>query len=216
MDISNAVGQTVTTKVGKLTICQFLGKGKSGYSYLAKNDSDEYVIKFMHYEPCSYYTFGEANKVELEVEAFNVLKRVGINVPQLLDVNTEENFLVKEYIDGDLVTNLIIKRSLPNGCIKQVFEMAYALKNAGMNIDYFPDNFVAIGDSLYYIDYEYNQYDENWDLVNWGLYYWANSAGMKCYKETKDACHINQSRDSGIPIKSPFDSMLREWCQLYG
>lgn len=216
MDITNAVGKQVTTKLGDVVIRKFLGKGKSGYSYLAESNDNEYVIKFMHYEPCAYYSFGDANKVELEVEAFKKLASIGIKVPQLIEANPEYNFLLKDYIHGELLTDLVIDGSLPELYVKQVFEMAKVLKESGLNIDYFPDNFVVKKNELYYVDYEYNPYSPSWDLQNWGLYYWANSLGMKRYKETKDVLHINQSIDRGVPIKQSFESIVKNWRELYG
>lgn len=215
MDITNAVGNSISTNLGDMEIIKLLGKGKSGYSYLAKNSEYQYVIKFMHYESCSYYSFGDANKVELEVSAYKVLKNSGIKIPKLLDVNTTENYLIKEYIEGDLVTKLIIKDTLPDLCIEQIFSMSRILKSLGLNIDYFPDNFVLSKDILYYIDYEYNQYDTNWNLANWGLYYWANTQGMKAYKETKDPTQINVYANSGVPIKSPFTGTVNGWINAY-
>lgn len=43
-------------------ILKLLGHGKGGYSYLATDGSCNYVLKQIHHEPCSYYTFG--NKIE--------------------------------------------------------------------------------------------------------------------------------------------------------
>lgn len=42
VDITNAVGNCMTTNIGDLDIIEFLGKGKSGYSYLAQNMEHKY------------------------------------------------------------------------------------------------------------------------------------------------------------------------------
>lgn len=215
MDITNAVGCDIATSMGKLELLKLLGKGKSGYSYLAQRGENQYVVKLMHYEPCPYYSFGDANKVELEVAAYEKLQEVGINVPTLLEVNAKENYLVKEFIDGSLVTDLIVGEILPETCVEQVCNMASTLQNEGLNIDYFPDNFVLCEGTLYYVDYEHNPYDENWNLINWGLYYWANSQGMKAYRETKDPAQINIHESSGIPIKAPFEEQINQWISSY-
>ncbi|ELR63082.1 hypothetical protein C942_04722 [Photobacterium marinum] len=216
MDVTNAVGNSITTNLGDLEIVKFLGKGKSGYSYLAQNSGHQYVVKLMHYEPCAYYSFGDSNKVELEVSAYENLEKSGVQIPKLLDVNIEKNYLIKEYIDGNLVTELIIDDSLPDSCIEQVCAMSKVLKSLGLNIDYFPDNFVLSNGILYYVDYEHNPYDEKWDLANWGLYYWANSKGMKAYKETEDPTQINECANSGVPIKLPFANTVNSWLRTYG
>lgn len=215
MDVVNALGNSITTKLGVLEIVKFLGKGKSGYSYLAQSDKLQYVVKLMHYEPCAYYSFGDANKAALELSAYKKLQSAGVKIPQLLDVNIEKNFLIKEYIEGDLVTDLIINHSLPDSCVAQVCSISVTLKSLGLNIDYFPDNFVLSKGILYYIDYEHNPYDARWDLANWGLYYWANSTGMKAYRETSDPEKINQCASSGIPIKEPFIEIVNSWVEAY-
>lgn len=43
-------------------IIKLLGKGKGGYSYLAKGNLGLVVLKQIHHDPCSYYNFG--NKIE--------------------------------------------------------------------------------------------------------------------------------------------------------
>ena len=48
----------------KYSIIKLLGHGKGGYSYLGKDKDMYVVIKKIHHEPCSYYTFG--NKIEAE------------------------------------------------------------------------------------------------------------------------------------------------------
>lgn len=57
-------------------IIKLLGKGKGGYSYLAEKDGNKYVLKQIHHEPCSYYTFG--NKIEAERNDYQRLLNAGI------------------------------------------------------------------------------------------------------------------------------------------
>ena len=42
----------------------------------------------------------------------------------------------------------------------------------GLHIDYYPTNFVVSDDLLWYIDYECNNYIEQWDFEHWGKQYW--------------------------------------------
>ena len=50
--------------------------------------------------------------------------------------------------------------------------MASLAKDKGLNIDYYPTNFVIQDGLLYYIDYECNQYMDEWSLENWGIKCW--------------------------------------------
>ena len=51
--------ETISVNGKEFEIVKLLGKGKGGYSYLAKREGKEYVLKQIHHEPCSYYTFGK-------------------------------------------------------------------------------------------------------------------------------------------------------------
>lgn len=53
--------------------------------------------------------------------------------------------------------------------------MASKAKDAGLNIDYFPTNFVESGGLLYYIDYECNGYTDEWSFDNRGVKYWSRT-----------------------------------------
>ena len=60
-------------------IQRLLGKGKGGYSYLARRASALYVVKQIHHEPCSYYQFG--NKLDSELRDYALLRDVCIPCP---------------------------------------------------------------------------------------------------------------------------------------
>ena len=51
--------------------------------------------------------------------------------------------------------------------LKQIREMAYLARSAGINIDYFPTNFVVQDDLIWYVDYKCNEYMEEWNFENW-------------------------------------------------
>ena len=68
----------------------------------------------------------------------------------------------------------------------QVGEMAAKAKAAGLNIDYFPTNFVVREGLLWYIDYECNEYMDQWSFENWGIRYWSRTQEFEaCLKEQK-------------------------------
>ena len=80
--------------------------------------------------------------------------------------------LLKTYIDGMTVQQLVEADALPQECILQMQKMCQILYPAGLNIDYYPTNFVFAHGILYYIDYECNPYSRQWDFENWGIQYW--------------------------------------------
>lgn len=138
------------------TIIKLLGKGKGGYSYLATDGGNQYVLKQIHHEPCSYYQFG--NKMESELNDYKRLTDIGIRMPKLLDYDME-----------------------------QMKAMCRRLYEANTNIDYFPTNFVVQDGELYYIDFECNNYMEEWNFENWGIKYWSKTPEFLQYVE--EHCH---------------------------
>lgn len=162
-------------------ILKQLGKGKGGYSYLAQADDRYVVVKQIHHEPCSYYQFG--NKIEAEINDYNRLKSIGISMPEMLDVDRTNKRIVKEFIDGDTAYALVLTDGLPENCLFQVKEMCRLLYNAKMNIDCFPTNSILQNGILYYIDYECNDYMEEWNFENWGIKYWSKTPEFIKYTE---------------------------------
>ncbi len=151
-------------------VIKLLGKGKGGYSYLMLKDFEYYVLKQIHHEPCDYYTFGD--KLASELRDYETLKGLGIPMPKLLDVDHEKEIILKEYIPGLTVAELLNKGILDKRWLTQIRSMCDVLYPANLNIDYYPTNFVYCEDVLYYIDYECNQYMEQWDFEHWGSQYW--------------------------------------------
>lgn len=152
---------------------KLLGKGKGGYSYLAQRDGRRYVVKQIHHEPCSYYTFGD--KIAAEQNDYQRLLNANIRIPKMLDIDMENERLVKEFIDGDTIFDMIKNGCSVDAYLPQVREMAALAKSAGLNIDYFPTNFVVQDGLLYYIDYECNGYMDEWSFENWGVRYWSRT-----------------------------------------
>lgn len=162
-------------------IIKLLGKGKGGYSYLAQNGNSQYVLKQIHHEPCDYYQFG--NKIEAELRDYKRLSEIGITMPKMLDVDIEKERILKEYIEGDTVYDMVMQDKITEDCLKQVKEMCKLLYSANTNIDYFPTNFVLQEGILYYIDYECNDYMEEWNFENWGIKYWSKTEEFLKYVE---------------------------------
>ena len=160
-------------------IIKLLGKGKGGYSYLAESEGKQAVLKQIHHEPCDYYTFG--NKIEAEKNDYQRLQNAGIRIPKMLDIDTENERIIKEYIDGDTIFEMVKHDISVEQYLPQVREMARLAKSAGLNIDYFPTNFVVQNGLLYYIDYECNSYMDEWSFENWGVKYWSKTPEFEEY-----------------------------------
>lgn len=206
--------KTFISGLGELKIEKFIGKGKSGLSLLASVEEIKVVLKLMHNEVSPFYSFTD-NKVKLEKYAYSILSETNLKIPKLLEANLDKNFLIKEYVDGVVASELIANNILDDQIIEQLFVISDEMKRINFNIDYFPDNFVVNENNIFYIDYELNIYDPKWNLENWGIYYWANSEGMKNFIETRDASFINSDLERGVPIKEPFRLLVKSWIEKY-
>ena len=162
-------------------IIKLLGKGKGGYSYLAERDGKQYVLKQIHHEPCEYYTFG--NKIEAEKNDYQRLQNAGIRIPQMLDIDIVAERILKEYIDGPTIFDLVKQDAMKEIYLEQMHHMALQVYEKGLNIDFFPTNFVVQDELIYYIDYECNNYMDEWNFENWGIKYWSKTKEFLEYLE---------------------------------
>ena len=160
----------LTVNGAEYNIIKLLGKGKGGYSYLAERNGRTFVLKQIHHEPCDYYTFG--NKIESELRDYEKLSQIGIKMPKMIDIDIQNERILKEFIDGETIMTLVERGEMKQTYIDQVQDMCALLYPAGLNIDYYPTNFIPQNDILYYIDYECNQYSDEWNFENWGIKYW--------------------------------------------
>lgn len=177
--------KTLSINGREFNIVRLLGKGKGGYSYLVTDDdNNRFTLKQIHHEPCSYYQFG--NKIEAEINDYNRLKSIGIRLPEMLDVDIQNERILKEFVDGDTIFDLVLNDRMKDIYLEQMYAMCRLLYPANTNIDYFPTNFIVQNDEIIYIDYECNNYMDEWNFENWGIKYWSKTPEFLQYvKEHK-------------------------------
>ena len=124
------------------------------------------------------------NKIEAERNDYQQLKKAGIRIPEMFEIDIENERIVKEYIDGDTIFDRVKRGEGVDAYLPQVREMALLAKAAGLNIDYFPTNFVVQNGLLWYIDYECNGYMDEWSFENWGMKYWSRTPEFEEYLNT--------------------------------
>lgn len=169
----------ITVNDKSFQVVRLLGHGKGGYSYLVTDGKEEYVLKQIHHEPCAYYQFG--NKIEAELRDYERLKKIGIKMPKLLEVDMKQERILKEYIKGETVFEMVRLDTMKPEYIEQIEAMCRILYPANTNIDYFPTNFIIQNGEMYYIDYECNDYMDEWNFENWGIKYWSKTSEFLQY-----------------------------------
>ena len=206
------VGQTIVANDKKYEIVKLLAKGKGGYNYLAKTGNTAVVIKQIHYEPCDYFQF-ENNKLDSELRDYKTLFDLGIPLPKLLFSRQDEQFLIKEYIPGSTLAQIVADNLLCDNHIIQMFEMCEKLYPSRLNIDYFPTNFIERHGVLYYVDYECSRYSDEWNFENWGIWFLANQKGMVSFVKGGEYSPL---LENGKPLKKGFEEIIKRWLMLKG
>ena len=175
--------ETMTVNGKSYRVLKLLGKGKGGYSYLVTDGAGEYVLKQIHHEPCEYYTFGD--KLASELRDYAHLRAIGIPMPRMLEVDEGQERILKEYIPGDTIDKLVQEDRMQEDYFRQMKDMCRLLYPANTNIDYFPTNFVVCAGKLWYIDFECNEYQQQWDFEHWGSQYWWKSEAFQQHFQRK-------------------------------
>jgi len=170
----------VLTLNGKdYAVVRLLGKGKGGYTWLVERDGAQYALKQIHHEPCQYYAFGD--KMAAELRDYETLRALGVPLPALLEADRGQERLLKQLIPGETVYRLALRDAVEPWQWEQVRALSGALRRAGLNIDWFPTNFMCWDKVLYYVDYECNPYMEQWSFEGWGARYWRPTPELEAY-----------------------------------
>lgn len=190
-------GATMDVNGATYEVVRLLGKGKGGYSYLVRDaDGVLRVLKQIHHEPCAYYQFGD--KLASELADYSTLTRIGVAMPRMLDMDEGAERILKEYVDGPTVYELVLAGDVRPAHVERMRAICRGLYAADVNIDYFPTNFVVQGDELFYVDYECNAYMQEWDFEHWGSRYWDRTPELLAYAaEHGDEVRGRGAQDAG-------------------
>ena len=125
--------------------------------------------------PCIYTEISDKLYVSVEIGAYSSKN----SAPLTDDVENER--ILKEYVEGYTIFELVNRNEMQDDYINQVNQMCSLLYKANTNIDYFPTNFVVQAGKLFYIDYECNDYMQEWDFEHWGIKYWSKTDEFNQY-----------------------------------
>ncbi|MEE1295403.1 MAG: protein kinase [Bifidobacterium sp.] len=179
--------KTVTVNGKPLDVVKLLGHGKHSYSFLVQAHNApmrRYVLKQMVYTPGVLHRVGE--HVEQDIHDYRRLCELGIRLPAMMDVDIQAERILKEYIDGPTIFELIMADRMDDSYLEQVRAMQAQLAKHHIDIDYFPANFVVNDGPLYYIDFACDDYDESRDFEHYGLQYWSKSPQLLKYIDEHD------------------------------
>ena len=114
------------------------------------------------------------NKLEAEIKGLQEIERNRIKMPAVAeaDGNSCTRTVIQKLNETEA---LFDQKKMKTDYIEQLHRMCALLYAANTNIDYFPTNFVVNNEEIYYVDFECNDYMEEWNFENWGVKYWSKT-----------------------------------------
>ncbi|MEE1296408.1 MAG: protein kinase [Bifidobacterium sp.] len=133
----------------------------------------------MCYTPGKLHRVGE--HVREDITDYRRLCELGVRVPAMLDVDIENERILKESVSGPTVLELVMTGQMQDTYLDQVRAAADRLTRKHIGIDWFPANFVVHDEKLYYVDYQCDDYDESRDFEHVGMPYWTKGQLLEDY-----------------------------------
>ena len=174
--------KTLTVNGTPYDVLRLLGKGNGGYSFLVRSQTHPpvlYVLKQIHYGPYDYYQYDD--KMQAEIRDYRKLRELGVKLPAMLDIGLGHDRILKEYVDGPTIYELVLADQMQDDYLEQIRRLAKRLAAKRLNINYFPTNFVVEDGVVHYIDFECKPYKDTWDFENWGVKYWSKTPEFLAY-----------------------------------
>lgn len=146
------------------------------HSFLAKHKDKTYFVNC--YTP-------KSEKFKEAMYAVKKIKLSGVSSPKLCFIDKKQGYIVREFIDGEYVSDVIAKKDLDESIYEQLFKNAYYAKINKMTLDYEPDKWMICNDKLVYVFPLYIIYKKEKDLVEKYLRLWFVSNELKMFLSQK-------------------------------
>lgn len=121
------------------------------------------------------------------------LAHSNVRQPKLKLVDKKSGYIVKEFVDGTLVSDYILEHEFNDNIYKQIFLNSYMARLVGMSLDYSLDKWMLVNDSLYYVDDYCVKYNPNNDFTKTTLSQWFFSKDLLKFYE-KNGILFDKSR----------------------
>lgn len=137
----------------------YIGSGSHCDAYIIAHHDHKYVIKHFHH---FYNIVDTVNDAEIHIDLYNKAKGI-VYVPQLVGSSLENRFLICEYIDGELLSDLDVcslDSLVFSTAIYHLIDTYCKLYDAGLKADAIKSNFKYFNKRFYIIDFSLKTYDD--------------------------------------------------------
>ncbi len=153
MNAVTAPGTRFQTNLGVLTIDSPINYGGTTVSYRARCAGRWLVLELVDEEGW-LDDRAVAEEVRRRVRAYAALVAGGVPVPRLLDHDVSRGYLVKEYLAGSNVGEILSQGRLGSGVVDQFGALTRLVRRHDLSIDWSPANFLVVNGGLHYTAYE--------------------------------------------------------------
>lgn len=141
------LGDIIRVQTLEMEIINKMKKDDLFYVYLASDGFKKFIYKRFNFKKLF------RNMLRQDIDKYKNLKRVGIRIPRLIAYNESENYIVREYIEGENFEELLKKGAItPEQYLEVLNNLKLIYKNNICNECSLKD-FVINNDILFYIDY---------------------------------------------------------------
>ena len=136
---------------------------------------------------------------ELALDNFNKLHKNGVFVPDIYMYEKNKFVMVREFIEGETVLDMLLKEDLSEEIIEKVFNVNWYVRNGKLSIDFKPENFKLYKDKLCYLPLICGKYNEKYLFQNQDIWFWfytkdfVNYIINKGIKVDQNRANVNQA-----------------------
>lgn len=149
---------------------------KGDHSFVAKFKDKLYFVNC--YTP-------KSDEFKGAIDAVKKIKLSGVASPKLCLIDKKQGYIVREYIEGEYVSDVLAKEDLKESVYEQLFKNAYYAKINKMTLNYEPDKWMICNDKLVYVFPLYIIYKKEKDLVERYLRLWFMSEELNNFLKEK-------------------------------
>lgn len=113
------------------------------------------------------------------------IAKSNITLPKLKLVEKKTGYVVKEWLDGVLISDYILEHDFDDNLYKQVFMNSYMARVVGLTLDYSLDAWLLVSDKLYYVGDYCLKYDPKNDFTKSQIRLWFFTKELAEFYEKK-------------------------------
>ncbi len=118
-----------------------------------------------------------------ELSMAEKLSHSNVRIPRIKYIDKKQGYVVKEFVEGSLLSDYILEHDFDENIYKQVFRNSFMARVVGLNLDYSLAKWMLVGEELYYIGDYCEKYNPNYDFTKGPIRMWFLSKELANFYE---------------------------------